>query len=149
MSAWRAWAVAAAWAGLPALGWAFGAAGTVSSPYLELPMGARGTGMGEAFTGIADDDEAMFYNVAGLTQLSSAHMLLMHDDSFGGVRYEHLALAVPAEKIGLDIWGTIGFSYTLVSIEDIPRTKALADGSYDQAYADLGYYFTSGDSNLN
>jgi hypothetical protein len=135
--------------GLPSLGRAFGAAGTVSSPYLELPMGARGEGMGEAFTGIADDDEAMFYNVAGLTQLDAAHLLLMHDDSFGGVRYEHLAFAVPAEKVGLDLWGTVGFSYTLVSIENIPRTRALPDGSYDQAYANLGYYFTSGDSNFN
>jgi hypothetical protein len=59
---------------LPGLVQAFGAAGASSSPYLKLPMGARATGMGEAFTGIADDDQAMFYNPAGLTQLNSIRL---------------------------------------------------------------------------
>lgn len=141
--------IAAVLSSIPALAFAFGAAGASSSPYLKLMQGARGTGMGEAFTGIADDVEAMQYNAAGLTQMDSAQLLLMHNDSIGGIRYEHLGFAVPAEKIGLDIWGTVGFSYTLVSIEDIPRTRAMPDGSYDQAYADLGYYFTSGYSNVD
>jgi hypothetical protein len=135
---------------MPAMASAFGAAGAASSPYLKLPMGARGTGMGEAFTGIADDAEAMFYNPAGMTQLESAHLLLMHDESFGGIRYEHLAVAVPADKVGLDIWGSVGFSYTLVAIEDIPRTRILpgTPDTYDQAYADRGFKFTSGASDV-
>src|SRR3954464_6922850 len=102
----RGWALGAALVLLPGMGRAFGAAGAASSPYLKLPMGARGTGMGEAFTAVADDVEAMFYNPAGLTQLDSAHLLLMHNESFGGIRYEHIGFAVPAEKVGLDLWGT-------------------------------------------
>ncbi len=35
---------------------------------LVMPPGARATGMGEAFTGLADDAEAVYYNPAGLGQ---------------------------------------------------------------------------------
>jgi hypothetical protein len=127
---------------------AFGAAGAEAAPYLKLPMGARGTGMGEAFSGIANDVSALYYNPAGLTALDSAQLELMHLDGFGGVNYENLGLAVPAELVGLDVWGTIGFSYTLVAVDDIPRTQILpgtAD-TFDQAYADRGFMFTSGAS---
>ncbi len=55
---------------------------------------------------------------------------------------------MPAELVGLDVWGTVGFSYTLVSVDDIPRTQiqpGTAD-TFDQAYADRGFMFTSGAS---
>jgi hypothetical protein len=127
---------------------AFGAAGAAAAPYLKLPMGARGTGMGEAFSGIANDVTAIYYNPAGLTALESAQLQLMHIEGFGGVRYENLGLAVPAELLGVDVWGTIGFSYTLVGIEDIPRTQIQpgTPDTFDQAYADRGFLFTSGAS---
>lgn len=35
---------------------------------LAFPWGARSTGLGETFTGIADDEQALFYNPAGLGQ---------------------------------------------------------------------------------
>ena len=127
---------------------AFGAAGAAAAPYLKMPMGARGTAMGEAFSGIANDVSALYYNPAGLTALDSAQLELMHLEGFGGVRYENLGLAVPAELVGLDVWGTIGFSYTLVGIEDIPRTQIQpgTPDTFDQAYADRGFLFTSGAS---
>jgi|GEM_PF-912509 hypothetical protein len=136
-------------AALPAGAWAVGAAGTVAAPYLELPMGARGTGMAEAFSGISDDVNALYYNPAGLTAMDSAQLELMHIEGFGGINYENLGLAVPAEQVGLDIWGTVGLSYTLVQVADTPRTQAVpgtGGNVYDQGYADLGFMYTAGDS---
>jgi hypothetical protein len=40
---------------------------------LQFPPGARSTGLGEAFTGLADDPTAMFYNPAGLGQAPLSH----------------------------------------------------------------------------
>lgn len=133
---------------IPSQGLAWGAAGAASAPYLKLPMGARGTGMGEAFSGIANDVNALYYNPAGLTAMDSAQLELMHLESFGGVHYENLGLAVPAELVGFDIWGTVGMSYTLVAIDDTPRTR-IQPGTvniYDQAWADRGFMFTAGAS---
>jgi hypothetical protein len=132
----------------PALGHAYGAAGTVAAPYLELPMGARGTGMGEAFTGVADDVNSIYYNPAGLTALETSQLEAMHIDSFGGIAYENLGLAVPTDLLGLDWWGTVALGYTLVGIDDTLRTQALPGNPnvYDQAYADNGYMYTAGAS---
>jgi len=132
----------------PALAHAYGAAGTVAAPYLELPMGARGTGMGEAFSGMADDVNAIYYNPAGLTAMETSQLELMHLDSFGGIQYENMGLAVPTDLLGLDVWGTVALSYTLVGIDDTPRTQVLPGTTdvFDQAYADKGYMFTAGAS---
>ncbi len=132
--------------GTLAAGRAFGAAaaGASAAPYLKMPMGARATGMGEAFTGIANDTEDLYYNPAGLSQVNATEAAFMQILGFGGINYSNLALAVPAENLGVNVWGTVGFNYTLISIPDILRTRANQDGSYDQAYADNGYTFTSG-----
>lgn len=45
---------------------------------LIFPPGARATGMGEAFTGLADDASATFYNPAGLGQAPLAHSWRTH-----------------------------------------------------------------------
>jgi len=45
---------------------------------LVFPPGARATGMGEAFTGLADDASATYYNPAGLGQAPLAHSWKTH-----------------------------------------------------------------------
>ncbi len=46
------------------------ASGTGSAHVRELYRGARATGMGGAFTGLADDEQAIFYNPAGLAGIT-------------------------------------------------------------------------------
>ena len=43
-----------------------GLIGKTSVPILNFPWGARSLAMGETFTGIANDEQALFYNPAGL-----------------------------------------------------------------------------------
>ena len=45
---------------------------------LVFPPGARATGLGETFTGIAEDIEATFYNPAGLGQRPMANSWRTH-----------------------------------------------------------------------
>ncbi|GBU22564.1 hypothetical protein R80B4_02474 [Fibrobacteres bacterium R8-0-B4] len=57
---------------------------------LGFPVGARPTAMGEAFTGLANDANAIFYNPAGLGQspLTISWKTYMADSAFtaGGAR---------------------------------------------------------------
>lgn len=60
------------------------AAGTEYAPavrgaFLNQGMGARAAGMGEAFTAVANDATAVFWNPGGLGQLSSFHASVMYD----------------------------------------------------------------------
>jgi len=43
-------------------------AGTSAYQFLKIGRGARAVGMGEAFTGLADDENALYWNPAGLVQ---------------------------------------------------------------------------------
>ena len=134
----------------------YDAGGSTAAPYLQIPMGARATGMGEAFSGIADDTEAMYYNPAGLTQVDGTAASFMHMQGFGGINYEHLAVAAPAENLGIDVWGTVGISYTNVNMDNVQRSVSnVADtvdypsgsgwignpGDFSQAYWDHNFQF--------
>lgn len=45
--------------------------GVTAGSVLQVPLGARALGMGTAFTAVADDDSALEYNPAGLSQLNA------------------------------------------------------------------------------
>ena len=56
----------------------FAAIGQSAIITLSFPFGARSTGMGETFTGVADNVDATFYNPAGLGQAPLAYTWKAH-----------------------------------------------------------------------
>lgn len=80
----------------PATAWAGSAeAGTSGAAFLAIAPGARPAAMGEAFSAVADDAHAVFYNPAGLARLGKIEATGMHEARFQGIRYEFVALALP------------------------------------------------------
>ncbi len=64
--------------------------------FLSLGVGARALGMGGAFAGVADDATTCFWNPAGLSQLDTRELSLMHAETFGSLlNQDFAALAVP------------------------------------------------------
>lgn len=70
--------------------------GTSGAQFLELAPGARPAAMGQAFAGVADDVEAVYYNPAGLGNLRRVEATGSHDAMFQGLQYDFAAAAVPA-----------------------------------------------------
>ncbi len=75
--------------------------------FLTWGAGARSLGMGKAFTGLADDATAIYYNPAGLSfqnplQISLNHVMLFYDTMF-----DFVAITYPVSGIG-----TFGLAYT-------------------------------------
>jgi hypothetical protein len=67
-------------------------AGTTSAQFLKLGVGARAVAMGEAFTGLADDVTAIYWNPAGLIhvedqEVSAMRALWVSDISFNWIAY--------------------------------------------------------------
>ena len=67
----------------------------------DLGMGVRPAGMGEAFTGLADDENALFYNPAGLALLTKISMNTLYESHFGASDYLTAAFGGPSFGAGL------------------------------------------------
>ncbi len=57
-------------------------AGTSAFPFLKINLGARAVGMGGAFTGLADDESALYYNPAGITSLEGRRFIAGYHNYF-------------------------------------------------------------------
>ncbi len=118
--------------------------GVTASPYLNLGVGARACGMGEAYTSVVSDVDAVFWNPGALVKVEDPQFSFMHNQAFGGTAYEYLGVGFPAEQLGLDIWGSIGIMAMLVRVEDIDQTKETVTGTYDEAFAEKGRTYGAG-----
>lgn len=69
-------------------------AGTSAFPFLKINVSARAVSMGGAFTGLADDESALYYNPAGITSFEENRFILGYhnyivDMQSGFVGYIH------------------------------------------------------------
>jgi len=70
------------------------------TPLSALGASARADGMGSAFTGVADDPSALFFNAAGLSGLPNARLSLNHNSYLGGSFEETFLVGLPAGDLG-------------------------------------------------
>ena len=114
--------------------------GTTGANFLKLGVGARPVGMGEAFCGVADDINSLYWNPAGLNSIQGKEISFMHNFWFEGINYDYLAYA---QRIGK--FGVIGGNFAFIGYGSIPRTFEKADGTYDRTEGD----FTASDISVN
>jgi hypothetical protein len=109
--------------------------GTSGAEFLKIGPGARPVGMGEAFTGVADDIHAVYWNPAGLANLKVAEMAGMHMQYFQNIQYEFASFVYPTQR-----YGSFGWTVTNLHTDDIQRRTEDTDtslgsfGSSDNAY---------------
>jgi len=102
-------------------------AGTSSAQFLKLGAGARAAAMGEAFTAVADDVTAAYWNPAGLTQIKSPEISLMHNDHLVGSQYQYLGAALP---VGSNFLGVSLYRLDFGSIDGYTAAD-VKNGSFD------------------
>ena len=73
--------------------------GTTGAVALKIPVGPRVIAMGQAFSAVADDANAIYWNPAGLRQLGGIHLMASYDVFIETVRYQYFA---GATKLGND-----------------------------------------------
>ncbi|MFN0118215.1 MAG: PorV/PorQ family protein [Elusimicrobiota bacterium] len=81
-----------------------------SSDIFNVGAGARSMAMGGAFTGLADDGSASYFNPAGLAYLDEHQLLAMHAPLFIDTHYNYLSSAHPFG----DKWGSVAVSDSLL-----------------------------------
>ena len=61
-------------------------AGTSAFSFLKINVGGRAVGMGGAFTGLADDESALYYNPAGLVSFEERRFIAEYHNYFAGLQ---------------------------------------------------------------
>lgn len=68
--------------------------------FLRVGVGAKAMGLGEAFTAVADDASAVYWNPAGLGRLDKRQVQFSHYDWYQDVKIENLFCAFPRGRLG-------------------------------------------------
>lgn len=95
---------------LLAAGAAAGGPGTTSANFLKIPVGARESALGGAFTAVADGPGAVFYNPAGLSQVDTLALGYSYNNYFSGISQHTAGVVSPR---GGGAWG-LGLNYLQV-----------------------------------
>ncbi|MBL7959440.1 UPF0164 family protein [bacterium] len=97
-----------------------------ANAFLEIPLGARAAGIGNAYAAVANDGTAFFWNPAGVALMHKREVTMMYANQFDGlgqynfVGYSHQLTSTYAFSIG----------WIRYNVGDIPETSAL-EGSYN------------------
>jgi len=86
-------------AGMAAFAFAAGDYGTPGE-YLTWGIGGEASGLGRAFTGLADDPSAVIYNPAGLAQQNPLQITLQHVALFYDTMFDFAAVTYPVSGVG-------------------------------------------------
>jgi long-subunit fatty acid transport protein len=116
-------------------------AGTSSGTFLKIGVGARATGLGEAFVAVANDPTAIYWNPAGLASMQRQELSISHLDWPADVNYEHLAYVMPVRRLGGALAFQVGMLTTRIdeTSELQPfgtgRSFVYSDAVFGAAYA--------------
>ncbi len=124
-----------------------GQGGTESN--FHFGFGARAMGMGQAYTALANDPTAVFWNPAGLESVYNQNITFFHMTAIEGTLYDFLGYSLPTLHLG-----TFGVGIARMSTGDIQeRNSQKVEGSifaweFYQAYVSyakkLPYNVTAG-----
>lgn len=107
--------------------------GTSAAPFLQFGVGGRATGMGMAFTAVANDASTMYWNPAGMERLSSGAITFSYMNWIADMSFINAGIVLKAGSVG-----SFGISVTSLSTEEmLVRTVQEPEG--------LGWKFDAAD----
>ena len=116
--------------------------GTTSAEFLTFAPNARGAALGDAFAALATDISALFYNPAGLSQMTSSEMQLSTTSYIADTRYTWAGVAFPfgggARAVGVQV-GSFGFSGQPVYTVDDPTGASELTYSVAETFIGLSF----------
>lgn len=91
--------------------------GITGGQFLEIGVGPRACAMGEAYTAIADDPSAVYWNPAGLSRMNSMDVMFSHNFWFLDMSMQHFNGVLPTQ------WGNFGLGIFYSSSGSIPQIE--------------------------
>ncbi len=111
--------------------------GTSVTPFLKVAQGARATGMGSAFVGVADDASTIFWNVAGIARLGKNTVIFDHTQWIADLQYNYLA-----GSLDLGNYGALGVSLVASNYGEMNVTTITEPEGTGQVFSVKDYAFS-------
>ena len=108
-------------------------AGTSAANFLKIGVGARGNALGGAFVAQVNDFSALYWNPAGIANISSLEVGIAYTDWLLDINHSFLGVVYPLGPLG-----TIGLSFNSLSMGDMETTTPADPNG-------TGAYFSSSD----
>ncbi|MFI5052628.1 MAG: PorV/PorQ family protein, partial [Acidimicrobiales bacterium] len=116
--------------------------GTTSAEFLLIAPTARGAALGEAFAALTTDISSLYYNPAGLSQMSRPELNASTTSYVASTHYSWVGLAFPfgggARALGFSV-GSFGFSDQPVYTVDDPTGSSGQVYSVAETYVGMTY----------
>jgi len=117
----------------------FSKIGTVGAQFLKIGMGARYVGMGEASVACVNDAYSVYWNPAGLTELSSVNLSLTNVDWIMDVQLNHVTFGKP-----LGDYSAFGVSLTALSMGEMEVTTVEHPEGTGETFTSSSYSLSLG-----
>ncbi len=111
---------------------AFEKVGTTSFQFLKVMTNARSCAMGEAYSSVSDNSDAVFFNPAALTKVNNFDLSIDYLDWFMDISHYAFSAAFSVRNLG-----TFGFQVISTDVGEIRVTSVDALGFVDGVY--MGY----------
>ena len=92
--------------------------GGYAGAFLQIGVGTRALGMGGAFTAIADDGTAIYWNPAGLSQLDEKEVVGMYSFLSLDRHHNFVSFSYPAEDVGTFSLSWLNFGVSKIDGRD-------------------------------
>jgi len=118
--------------------------GVAAADFLNIGVGARAAALGGAYTSIANDATASYWNPAGLVSIASPQIAFSHFAWYQDMNFEYLSIAYPvSEKLTLGV-GTSYLSYGAIEgYDEYDNPTGELSSTFDMAVGLSAAYRTS------
>ncbi len=112
--------------------------GTTAAKFLSMGIGPRANAMGGAFTSLANDASALYWNPAGAASMKQYEAMFTYTSLFKDldISLNYAALVIPA-----DDWGNFGVSITALDYGKMDVTTELYPDGTGEKYSASSYAF--------
>ena len=112
-------------------------AGSTSTNFQKIGMGARASAMGNSFTAVSNDATAIFWNPAGLVLAKGTEFSLTHGEWLLGVTHEFFAFSQNIDQDGA-FGGSIGYLGTGSFAGSLEKPLPPGDTNLADSYGGVG-----------
>ncbi len=105
--------------------------------FLYQGIGARAYAMGQAYTALANDASAIYWNPAALANQNPYQVYFMHSTLFFGTNFDYLAGSAPTKS-----WGSFGLGLLFLNSGDFDQRNELNEELGSFSITDMALFFS-------